>query len=66
LYRGPVVGETPDLFLQRLSPRSVIAHPKELFEQAPLLGTNISVNYSQAKPTVRELKERGRALEIVR
>lgn len=66
IYRGNVIGETPDLFIQRLSPKSAIAHPKELFEQPPGVGANVSVNYSKSKPLVREIKERGKAQELSR
>lgn len=66
IYRGTIIGETPDLFIQRLSPKSAIAHPKELFEQAPGVGANVSVNYSKSKPLVREISERGKAQELSR
>ena len=66
IYRGTVIGETPDLFIQRLSPKSAIAHPKELFEQLPGVGANVSVNYTKSKPVVREIRERGKAQELSR
>jgi antirestriction protein ArdC len=66
IYRGTIIGETPDLFIQRLSPKSAIAHPKELFEQPPGVGANVSVNYSKSKPLVREIRERGKAQELSR
>jgi antirestriction protein ArdC len=66
IYRGTIIGETPDLFVQRLSQKSAIVHPKELFEQPPGVGANVSVNYSKTKPLVREIKERGKAQELSR
>lgn len=66
IYRGTVIGETPDLFIQRLSPKSAIAHPKGLFEQPPGVGANVSVNYSKSKPLVREIRERGKEQELSR
>jgi hypothetical protein len=54
------------LFIQRLSPKSAIAHPKGLFEQPPGVGANVSVNYSKSKPLVREIRERGKAQELSR
>ena len=66
LYRGPVIAETSELFLQRLSPRSVVAHSNDLFEQAPHVGANVAINYSEGKPAVHEIKERGRALAMSR
>ncbi len=66
VYRGPVIGETSELFLQRLSPRSVVAHPKDLFDQAPNIGANVAINYSDRKPAVHEVKERSRTLAMSR
>lgn len=66
VYKGTVIGETPDLFIQRLSPKSAVAHPKELFQQLPNVGRNVSVNYSKSKPLVREIRERGKARELSR
>jgi len=66
IYRGTVIGETPDVFVQRLSTRSAVAHPKELFEQTPEIGATVSVNYSKTKPLVREVKERGKSQELSR
>ena len=66
VYRGPIIGETSGVILQRLSPRSVVVHDKDMFETAPKIGANIAVHYSEGKPAVREIKERGRALGMSR
>jgi hypothetical protein len=66
-YRGPIIAETADLFLQHLSTSGVVAHPKELLDQsAGLIGSNVRINYAHGKPTVRPVKERPRAREIGR
>ena len=66
IYRGAIIAETSDLFLQRLSPKSVVAHPKDIFAEIPQIGAEVSVKYANAKPLVRELKQRERAMEMSR
>jgi antirestriction protein ArdC len=66
VHRGKIIGETSDFVLQRESPRSVVVHPKELFDAAPKVGVNVVVNYANGAPSIRELKERGRAISMSR
>lgn len=66
IHRGKIIGETTDFVLQRESPRSVVMHPKELFDAAPKVGENVIVNYTNGTPALREVKERGRALSMSR
>jgi hypothetical protein len=66
IHRGKIIGETTDFLLQRESPRSVVVHPKELFDAAPKVGANIVVNYTNGTPAMRDIKERGRALSMSR
>jgi hypothetical protein len=66
VHRGKIIGETSDLVLQRESPRSVVVHSKELFESAPKVGASVVVNYTNGTPSVREVKERGRSLNMSR
>jgi hypothetical protein len=68
IYRGQVIAETQDLFLQRLSSRSVVTHLKGLFQggQPPRVGANICVSYSNGQPTVRPVKERSKFQEMGR
>lgn len=66
VHRGKIIGETSDLVLQRESPRSVIVHTKELFDSPPKPGANVVVNYTNGTPSVRDIKERGRALGVSR
>jgi hypothetical protein len=68
IYRGAVIAETQDLFLQRLSSQSVVTHLKGLFQggQSPPVGANICVSYSNGQPTVRPVKERSKFQEMGR
>ncbi len=64
IYRGPILAETSDLVLQRLSARAVVAHQKALFEpgQSPTVGESFSIVYSKSKPLVRELKDHSKTV----
>lgn len=66
VHRGKIIAETSDLVLQRESPRSVIVHSKDLFDAAPKVGANVVVNYTNGTPSIREVKERGRAVGMSR
>ena len=63
-YRGEVLGETDHHVLQKLSPRSVVAHPKQALSDAPATGANVIISYSnnlaQVKPN--QLREKVQAL----
>ncbi len=65
-YRGPIVAETPEILLQRLSPKSMVTHDKDLFAEVPKVGANVAINYSNGNPSVRPIKERARAVEMSR
>ena len=65
-YRGPIVAETPEILFQRLSPKSMVIHDKDLFNEAPKVGANVAINYSNGNPSVRPIKERARAVEMSR
>ncbi|MBV9885224.1 MAG: hypothetical protein JO119_01620, partial [Acidobacteria bacterium] len=66
VHRGKIIAETSDLVLQRESPRSVTVHSKDLFDTAPKVGANVVVNYTNGTPSIREVKERGRAVGVSR
>ncbi len=63
-YRGEVLGETDHHVLQKLSPRSVVAHPKQALPDPPAAGANVIISYSnnlaQVKPN--QLREKAQAL----
>ncbi len=65
-YRGQIVAETPEILLQRLSPKSIVVHEKDLFNEVPKVGANVAINYTYGNPSVRAIKERGRSLEMSR
>jgi antirestriction protein ArdC len=63
-YRGAVLAESDHHVVQKLSPRSAVAHLKRLLPQAVALGQNLVVSYSngvaQLKPM--QIRERTQAL----
>ncbi len=65
-YRGQIIAETSETVLQRLSPKSSVVHEKDLFSEVPKVGANVAINYIEGNPSVRPIKERGRALEMSR
>jgi len=60
-YRGPIIGETEHLIIQRQSARTSIAHPKEMLDRQPQIGESVRINYSDYKGAVREFRERAKA-----
>ena len=65
-YRGPVIGETEEHFLQRVSSRSAVAHPKGLLDPQPAVGDSVAINYSNSHATVREFRERAKEQQLGR
>jgi len=63
-YRGELLGQTDHHVIQKLSPRSAVAHPKHLLPQPVQPGQNLVVSYSnglaQLKPN--QVRERTQAL----
>jgi len=63
-YRGDLLGETDHHVIQKLSPRSAVAHPKHLLPETVQPGQNLVVSYSnglaQLKPN--QVRERVQAL----
>ena len=63
-YRGDLLGETDHHVIQKLSPRSAVAHPKHLLPGTVQPGQNLVVSYSnglaQLKPN--QVRERVQAL----
>jgi len=63
-YRGELLGQTDHHVIQKLSPRSAVAHPKHLLPQSVQSGQNLVVSYSnrlaQLKPN--QVRERTQAL----
>jgi antirestriction protein ArdC len=65
-YRGEIIGETELHVVQRLSPQSAIAHMKHLLEPIPKVGDSVGIAYVNDLGSVKELRERSRARELVR
>jgi hypothetical protein len=65
IYRGEIVGETDMHVLQRLSPRTVIAHLKHLLRSIPDIGSELSITYSRHTTVVRTI-QRQREQELGR
>jgi hypothetical protein len=66
MYRGTVVGDTDEHVVQRVSSRSAVAHRKADLDTTPVAGQNVSIAYSNARGSVRELRERTKAPERAR
>ena len=65
-YRGEIIGETELHVVQKLSPRSAVAHMKQLLEPAPKIGENVGIGYANNEASVKELRELSRSKELVR
>ncbi len=65
-YRGEIIGETELHVVQKLSPRSAVAHMKQLLEPAPKIGESVGIGYANNEASVKELRERSRSKELVR
>ena len=66
VYRGTVVGDTDEHVVQRVSQRSAVAHRKADLDTTPMAGQNVSIAYSNARGSVRELRERAKGPERAR
>jgi hypothetical protein len=65
-YNGRIIGETAHHVVQRLSPRTAVAHSKHLLENLPQAGDNVAIAYSNDHATVWDLRERVNAQELGR
>lgn len=65
-YRGEICGETEHHVLQKISAKSVIAHPKNLISDVLSPGQSVSVNYSNAQVQTKPFKGRERAQSLAR
>jgi antirestriction protein ArdC len=65
-YNGRIIGETAHHVVQRLSPRTAVAHMKHLLEQLPQAGDNVAIAYSNDHGLVRDIRERVNTQELGR
>lgn len=65
-YKGPIIGETDHHVVQRLSPKSAVAHMKHLLGAVPAKGENVSIAYSNERTQIREAPNRSRSHELAR
>lgn len=65
-YRGEICGETEHHVLQKISAKSVIAHPKSLISDVFAPGQSVAVNYSNAQVQTKPFKGRERAQSLTR
>ena len=67
IYRGEIIGETQHHIVQKLSPRSTVAHMKQLLDPIPGVGQNVVVHYSHGKIIdVAAFQPKGHAKQIAR
>jgi hypothetical protein len=65
-YNGRIIGQTAHHVVQRLSPRTAVAHMKHLLEHLPHAGDNVAIAYSNDHAIVRDLRERINTQELGR
>ena len=65
-YNGRIIGETAHHVVQRLSPRTAVAHMKHLLEHLPQAGGNVAIAYSNDHGVVRDIRERVNTQELGR
>src|SRR6202167_579094 len=65
-YNGRIIGETAHHVVQRLSPRTAVAHMKHLLAHLPQAGDNVAIAYSNDHAIVRDLRERSNTQELGR
>jgi hypothetical protein len=65
-YRGEVLGETDHHVLQKIGPKSVVAHPRNLIPEALSPGQSVAVNYSNLQAQIKPLKARERIQSLSR
>ncbi len=59
LYQGEIIGQTSTHYVQKLSPKSAIAHPKDAVSESLLNGQTCQIRYSNQKgqATIKENRE---------
>jgi antirestriction protein ArdC len=66
-YTGKIIGETSEHLVQQLSPFMSVAHiKKRMGANAPAVGTNVAVSYSNGEVKVKQIAERVRERSLGR
>jgi hypothetical protein len=65
-YRGEICAETEHHLLQKISPKSVIAHPKSLIVDVLSPGQGVAINYKNGLADTKPFKARERAQSLAR
>ena len=65
-YRGEICAETEHHVLQKISPKSVIAHPKSLIADVLSPGQSVAINYKNGLADTKPFKARERAQSLTR
>jgi antirestriction protein ArdC len=67
IYRGEIIGETQHHIVQKLGPRSTVAHLKQLLGTVPGVGQNVAIHYSNGKILdVAQFQPKAQAKELAR
>lgn len=65
-YRGTIIGETDQHFVQQLNPLSTVAHPKYLFSDVPDIGQSVRVGYSNHQVAISPFQPKAKIRELAR
>lgn len=65
-YRGAVLTDSDQHVVQKLSPRSAVAHPKHLLPQTPQPGENLVISYANGVAKLKSNKVRERTQVLSR
>jgi antirestriction protein ArdC len=65
-YRGTIIGETDQHFVQQLNPLSTVAHPKHLFSEIPAIGQSVRVGYSNNQVAISAFQPKAKIRELAR
>ena len=65
-YRGTIIGETDQHFVQQLNPLSTVAHPKYLFSEIPDIGQSVRVGYSNNQVAISAFQPKAKIRDLAR
>lgn len=65
-YRGEILGETQHHVIQKLTPKSAVAHMKHLLGASPAAGENLIVSYSNGRASLSAFQPKAQTKELAR